>query len=107
MELGVEFTLFRVGEKGAYAVTPEKAFFCGSIKISKTVDPTGCGNCATGAAMYAHVSGKNAKEAVVMANIAAGYNAAQLGPYPRYTDLDMDDAKKLLEENVSFVEEVA
>jgi len=98
MDMPVELTLFRVGKKGAYAVTPSDAVFCESIDITASVDPTGCGNNSTGAAMYAHVSGHSPKEVVVMANIAAGYNAAQLGPYPKYSDEDMQNALRLLKE---------
>lgn len=98
MKLPIELTLFRVGKKGAYAVTQNEAVFCESIDITTSVDPTGCGNNSTGAALYAHVTGRTPKEVVTMANIAAGYNAAQLGPYPKYTDDDMRNALQLLEQ---------
>ncbi len=95
MKMPVEMTLFRVGKKGAYAVSPTTAVFCPSIDIDKSVDPTGCGNCSTGAAMYAHVAGYSLKEVVIMANIAAGYNAAQYGPYMLFTDEVMEHAHNL------------
>ncbi len=95
MKLPVEMTLFRVGKKGAYAVSPATAVFCPSIDIGASLDPTGCGNCSTGAAMYAHLAGYPLKDVVVMANISAGYNAAQFGPYMRFTDEEMDNAQNL------------
>lgn len=86
MKLPVELTLFRVGKRGAYAVSGNSAVFCRSIDIDRSVDPTGCGNSSTGAAMFAHVAGYDPAMAVIMANIAAGYNAAQYGVYPHFTD---------------------
>ncbi len=95
MKMPVEMTLFRVGKKGAYAVSPSAAIFCPSIDVASSVDPTGCGNCSTGAAMYAHVNGYSLKEVVIMANIAAGYNAAQYGPYMNFSDDVTENAHKL------------
>lgn len=95
MKMPVEMTLFRVGKKGAYAVSPTEAVFCPSIDITPSVDPTGCGNCSTGAAMYAHLAGYSLKEVAIMANISAGYNAAQLGPFMEFTDEVMQAAHEL------------
>lgn len=103
MKMPVEMTLFRVGKKGAYAVSQSTAIFCPSIDIEKSVDPTGCGNCSTGAAMYAHTAGYSLKEVVIMANIAAGYNAAQYGPYMNYTDEVMKNAHKLREKYLAEI----
>ena len=36
--------------------------------------------------MYALFSGHTPQEALVMANLASGYNCLQYGPYPLYTD---------------------
>lgn len=95
-KLPVELTLFRVGKRGSYAVTPTNAFFCESINpAGPSVDPTGCGNNSTAAAMYAHVSGESPGMVAIMANISSGYNAAQHGPYPLYTDETMAYARNL------------
>lgn len=60
-----------------------EAWHCPSIDpAGPTVDPTGCGNCSTGAAAYALSSGFDLRESLVMANVAAGFNAAQYGPIP-------------------------
>jgi len=96
MKMPVEMTLFRVGVRGAYCVTPTRAVFCPSIDISASIDPTGCGNCSTGAAMCAHLLGHSPEEVAAMANIAAGYNAAQYGPYPKFTNEVMNSAEALL-----------
>ena len=86
-KLPVEFTFYRVGSRGSYAVTPTNAYFCEAVDpFGPSVDPTGCGNCSTGAAMYAYVSGAHPAMAAIMANISSGFNAAQKGPYPLYTE---------------------
>ncbi|NLL91844.1 MAG: carbohydrate kinase family protein [Ruminococcaceae bacterium] len=97
MKLPVEMTLYRVGKRGAYAVTPSTAEFCPMIDISESVDPTGCGNTSTGAAMWAHTEGYDPRMVVIIANIAAGYNALQKGVYPHITDEVMADAVRLAE----------
>ncbi len=95
MKMPVEMTLFRVGSRGAYCVTPTQAIFCPSIDIEESMDPTGCGNCSTGAAMYAHLEGFSPAEVVATANIAAGYNVAQYGPYPIFSEEVMRQAHEL------------
>ncbi len=100
-KLPVPFTFYRVGERGSYAVTPANAYFCPVIKpFGESADPTGCGNCSTGAAAYALFSGESPDMAAVMANVASGYNAAQWGPYPLYTEEVMANARKLAEETL-------
>lgn len=98
-KLPTEFTFYRVGDRGSYAVTPTDAYFCPIIMpFGESVDPTGCGNCSTGAAGYAYFSGKEPAMVAAMANVAAGYNAAQRGPFPLYSDKIMEDAKELAED---------
>ncbi len=92
IKAGGEFCLFRVGKKGAYAVTGNGALFCRSIDIKPTVDPTGCGNSSTGAAMWAWQETHDPAFTLAAANISAGYNASQPGPWPVYTDEDMKNA---------------
>lgn len=107
-KLPVELTLYRVGERGAFAVTPTEAYYCGRVDpLGDGVDPTGCGNCSTGAAAYAHAAGYGPQMTVAMANIAAGYNAAQYGPYPVYADEVMRQAKKMAHQLCSQVKKMA
>ncbi len=77
--------LFRVGTKGAYMVQAGQAWFAPSYDLAHSVDPTGCGNCATGAALYGYAEGLHPLHTVVLANLAAALNARQYGPYPLYT----------------------
>ncbi|NLL91847.1 MAG: carbohydrate kinase family protein [Ruminococcaceae bacterium] len=94
MKLPVEMTLYRVGKRGAYAVTPSTAVFCESIDVTESIDPTGCGNSSTGAAMWAHLEGLDPAMVVVVANLTAGYNVAQVGPIPYISDEIMEDARR-------------
>ncbi len=93
MKLGFGFCLYRVGTRGAYGVTPSNAWFCPSFDPhGPSVDPTGCGNCSTGAAGWAWANGDDPIMTLVKANVASGYNAMQMGPVPVYTDEIMKEA---------------
>lgn len=105
-KLPVEFIFYRVGKRGAYAVTPEHAYFGQSVNAGPYVDQTGCGNCSTGAAMYAFVEGYSPQEILVMGNVASGYNCLQYGPYPLYTPQVRQKAFKLKEEYLPKVVEI-
>ena len=48
------------------------------------VDPTGCGNCSTAAAMWAYCEGYDLRQIASIANVAAAYNVQQFGPYPTF-----------------------
>ncbi len=98
-KLPVEMTFYRVGSRGSFVVTKTEAYFCPVIKpFGESVDPTGCGNNSTAAAMYAWVSGADPAMVAVMANISAGFNAAQFGTYPLYTEEDKAMAAALAKE---------
>lgn len=105
-ELTNELCLYRVGHRGAYAVTKEHAYYLPPAAVFPYVDQTGCGNCSTGAAMYAHASGCTPEETVVIANISAAYNVAQYGVFPLVTDEEMARAQKVKQELLSKVEQV-
>ncbi len=77
---------FRVGIKGAYMIVNEEAWFAPSIGSDKSVDPTGCGNCSTGTAMYGYCEGLHPLKTVILANLAASLNVLQFGPYPLFTN---------------------
>lgn len=99
-KLPIDFTFYRVGERGSYAVTKTNAYFCPVIQpFGASVDPTGCGNCSTGAAAYAYFSGEHPAMVAAMANVAAGFNAAQRGPFRQHTPQTMALAKKLADES--------
>ncbi len=102
-----ELCFYRVGKKGSYAITRDGAWFCPAIDpTGESVDPTGCGNCSIGAAMYAYASGNSPDRVAVMANVASGYNAAQLGPVPRFTPELTREALELVERSMALVKRV-
>ncbi|MBR2671622.1 MAG: carbohydrate kinase family protein [Oscillospiraceae bacterium] len=97
--LPVEFVFYRVGKKGSYGITKDEVWFCPSVDhAGKSVDPSGCGNCSTAAAMHAWVEGRTVPEIIAEANISAGFNAAVYGVWPHITDADRIRAEELREQ---------
>ena len=86
MKLDVDFTWFRVGIKGAYAIKGNTAVFTPTILGENEQDPTGCGNSSTGAALYAYCEGYDPLMIGAIANVTSSYNVKQYGPYPHYTE---------------------
>lgn len=77
----------RLGVEGSCVVLPgQKAVMVPSTGLARTVDPTGCGNCSTAAAMVGFAEGLSPALIAAFANVAADYNALQLGPCPELTD---------------------
>lgn len=98
---------YRVGTDGAYMVTPKGVWHCPMIDpVGPSVDPTGCGNCSTGAAMYGLVAGHSLQQVLVMAAVAAGFNAAQAGPMPLIDNKLRAMALKAVADNMSIVKAV-
>lgn len=106
MKMPVEFTLYRVGQRGAFAVTPTQAYFCPAIDVGPYVDQTGCGNCSTGAAMAGYSLGYDLKTVLVMANVAAGYNCLQWGVIPEFTTEQREEAWRIVRANMGKVEKL-
>lgn len=80
-QLDVDMTLFRVGHRGAYVVTKDQAIYLPPAP-GPVVDPTGCGNTSTGAALYAYAEGKDPLMVGIMANVASSMNIRQYGIIP-------------------------
>ncbi len=94
-----EMCYYRCGNRGAYVVTPRKAVFVPAIDITSSVDPMGCGNCSTAAAMAAWCETDQDPLMIgIMAAISAGFNAAQSGPWPLYTKENEEEARRLAKE---------
>lgn len=81
--LDVDMTLFRVGERGLYAVTKDEAIYLPPV-VGPVVDPTGCGNTSTGSALYAYAEGKDPLMIGIMANVASSQNIRQYGVIPLF-----------------------
>ena len=78
-KLPVDMTLFRVGERGLYSVTPDKCYYLPPAPSDRFVDPTGCGNTSTGSALYAYAEGYDPLMVGIMANCASAQNIRQFG----------------------------
>lgn len=76
--LPVDMTLFRVGERGLYVVTPAASYYLPPAP-GPVVDPTGCGNTSTGGALYAYAEGYDPLMVGIMANVASAQNIRQFG----------------------------
>ena len=96
-KMPVNFTLFRIGERGLYAITPDQALMLGSAPTDKIVDPTGCGNTSTGAALYAYCEGHDPLMIGIMANVAAAQNIKQYGVIPDFAAV-RESAEQLAKE---------
>ena len=79
-------------------MTADSVVFAPPVKVENSVDPTGCGNCSTAAALIGFAEGLDAFDTVMMANISAGFNACQIGPWPVVDEATRAEAQKLLEE---------
>ena len=99
--LHIPFFFYRAGRKGAWALSGGHRFFVPSIDIepSPAVDPTGCGNTTTAAAMYGWLRTKNPVMAAIMANISGGFNVRQRGMIPQFTQAMRRQAEMLAIEN--------
>ena len=94
----------RLGEKGAGFVTEEEIVFAPSIGTAESVDPTGCGNCSTAAAMIGLAEGLGLEKTAAMANLAAAYCARQNGPWPKADDETQKKAQAELAEYMAHTE---
>lgn len=82
-KLPVDYTLFRVGARGAYSVTSEEAIYLKPAP-GPVVDPTGCGNTSTGGALYGFVEGYNPLMIGILANVSSAQNIRQFGVIPDF-----------------------
>lgn len=88
LKLGVP-CYYRVGSKGSYTIMNGKVAFMPTVNLvpkEQEVDPTGCGNNSTAAALWGFCEGYNVYEIASIGNVAAAYNVQQYGPYPTFND---------------------
>ena len=88
---------FRVGSQGAYMLADGEAAFAPSVTVGPVVDPTGCGNVSTAAALYGWCEGYTLQKTARLANISAAYNLLQYGPCPAVSEEMRHKAKELLQ----------
>lgn len=107
-KLPVDMILFRVGERGLYTVTPDKCYYLPPAPTDRFVDPTGCGNTSTGAALYAYTQGCDPLMTGIMANCASAQNIRQFGvieDFKAAREQAYDQAEKLYEHYKNEYEE--
>ncbi len=80
--LDVDYTLFRVGERGLYVVNKDNITFHPSVNTNNVIDPTGSGNNSTGSALYAYCEGYDEIMIGTMANVASSINLRYFGAIP-------------------------
>ncbi len=86
----------RAGAEGSYWISPEGICFAPSILIGPIVDPTGCGNASTAAALFAFAENLPPEDIPRIANISAAFTILQYGPFPKITAEERILARKLL-----------
>lgn len=96
IELGTPCFL-RAGARGSHMVQDGRSAFAPSVTVGEVMDPTGCGNASTAAALYGLVEGLDPDRTARLANVSAAFNLLQWGPYPRVTESDEACARELLE----------
>ena len=87
----------RAGSEGSYWICHEGIFFSPSVLIGPVVDPTGCGNASTAAALYAFAEKYDPAKIPAIANISAAFTILQYGPYSTISDKERALAQELLE----------
>lgn len=76
---------YRVGKRGAYMLADGRCAYVPMVSLApreREIDPTGCGNTSTAAAMWAWCEGFDLLKTCVVGNVVAAYNVQQYGPYP-------------------------
>lgn len=75
---------YRVGRSGAYIVDGGVYHvpMLRSVEPELEIDPTGCGNSSTAAAMWAYCEGYDPLTVCVIGNMMASFNVQQYGLYP-------------------------
>ncbi len=88
--------LFRVGKKGLYVIMDGQAKFYPTITGEHEVDPTGCGNSSTAAALYAYCEGGDRDMIGTVANVTSAINVQFQGLCQDITPALRDKAKEMV-----------
>lgn len=91
---------YRVGKRGAYMIDGGRVAFVPMISVAppeREIDPTGCGNSSTAAAMWAWLEGYDLLMTCIWGNVIAAYNALQYGPYFDMSRENFDGAMRRAE----------
>ena len=94
---------YRIGTEGAYMITASDTVKIPMISVvprDEEIDPTGCGNSSTAAAMWAFCEGYDPLMIGLIAGVAAAYNVRQYGPWP-------DMSEEVRAEALAFADRLA
>jgi len=90
----------RAGAEGSYWVSEDGVFFAPSLSLGPPVDPTGCGNASTAAALYAYAEELPPAHIPVIGNISAAFTILQYGPFPVASECHRAKACSLLRDSL-------
>ena len=94
-KLDVALILFRVGNRGLYVITAGDCIYLPPAP-GPVLDPTGCGNTSTGAALYAYAQGMDPLMVGIMANVASSQNIRQYGTISNFSAI-REESRQLTE----------
>lgn len=80
--LRLPLVFLRMGEAGAYIITPEKQYHIPPVPNTRVVDPTGAGNSSSGAVLVGYCEGQGPVTIGIMGAVSATFCLAQYGPPP-------------------------
>jgi sugar/nucleoside kinase (ribokinase family) len=100
LKLPVRMIVLRVGDRGLYTVCDNEYYFHPSAPNRGVVDPTGCGNTSTGAALFGYCETHDPVTTGVIANIASAYNVSYYGLIPDLLNIRAEaiESRRLLED---------
>lgn len=93
-KLPVDMSILRIGEHGLYSITKDCSWLIEPAP-GPVVDPTGCGNCSTGGALYGFVEGYDPIKVGVIANVASGQNIRQFGVVQNFAGVRKESFKQV------------
>jgi 5-dehydro-2-deoxygluconokinase len=91
---GARIAVYKMGEKGAITITPQREFRTG-IYRTEALKPTGAGDSFMGAFIAALAAGEGVEEAVLRGSAAAAIVVARVGCAPAMPTADELDAFRL------------
>ena len=86
---------YRIGTDGAYMVTKNECYLTPMISVvprEEEVDPTGCGNSSTGAALWAYCEDYDPLMIAFLSSVMSAYNVRQYGPWPDMSEKTKEEA---------------
>ena len=99
--LQLPLVYLRMGAAGATIITPENRYHIPSVSDIDVVDPTGAGNCSSGAVLVGYCQGHDPLTIGVMGTISAALCLTQYGPPPILDSTVRLEAQQLLARQIN------